>query len=111
MTIRVRLNDATSLHRAVHNLTYAESITMAFVLGAGLGSILHFFFMLCLISIRHFGGCSSRTHAERRAARKARRAARREGVVRLEGEDDVKVVQEELPTYEEGESVKLVEKA
>ncbi len=84
---------------------------MAFVLGAGLGSILHFIFMIFLISIRYFR-CEGNTRAERRAARNAKRAARREGRVKLEGEEGVEIATEEvLPGYEEGESPKLVEKA
>ena len=80
---------------------------MAFVLGAGIGSILHIFFMVCLISVRHCrGGGASRV--ERRAARKARRAARREGRVRLEGEN---AVQEVLPSYDDDAVAKLDEKA
>lgn len=82
---------------------------MAFVLGAGIGSILHFIFMIFILTIRLFR-CNRTTWAERRAGRKARRAARRavrrEGRVRLEGEEA-----EVLPSYAEGETAKLVEKA
>ena len=98
------------LHRALHNLKSAESIAFAFVLGAGIGSILHLIFMLFLISFRHFR-CARPDRAERRAARKARRAARREGGVKLRGEEGEVVESESLPSYEEGEGAKLVEKA
>jgi len=95
-----------SLHRALHNLTPAESITMAFVLGTGIGSILHFIFMIFLISVRHFR-CNRGARAERRAACRARRAARREGTVRLEGEE---AVSEQLLVYQEGQAVQITEK-
>lgn len=94
------------LHRALHNLTPAESITMAFVLGTGIGSILHFIFMICLISMRHFR-CGGKNRAGRKAARKARRMARREDRVRLDGDETV----EEPPKYQEGEALEVVEKA
>ncbi len=114
---RLPSDSLTRLHRALLDLTPAEFITMAFVLGTGIGSILHFIFMICLISIRYFR-CDGKTRAERRAACKARRATRREernvkreGRVRLDGEEGGEVVGEELPSYEDGEGVKLDEKA
>lgn len=104
------------LHRAMLHLSPAEAITLAFVLGAGIGSIMHLIFMLFLISIRRIrgGGCRSvRSEArraarrERRQARKAAKAAKRVGEVRLEGEENEEV----LPSYEDNEGDRLVEKA
>lgn len=97
------------------HLSPPEAITLAFVLGAGIGSIMHLIFMLFLISIRRIrGGRSPRCEA-RRAARRERRQARkdakaaRNGGVRLEGEENVS--EEVLPSYADGEGDRLVEKA
>lgn len=101
------------------HLSPPEAITLAFVLGAGIGSIMHLVFMIFLISLRRIrghAGCrrSSASREERRAARKERRearkaakAAKKEGRVRLEGEEQEEV----LPSYAEGETDRLVEKA
>ncbi|EIW72960.1 hypothetical protein TREMEDRAFT_70870 [Tremella mesenterica DSM 1558] len=100
------------LHRALHHLSPAEAIAMAFVLGAGLGSILHFFFMLFLLSLRRLrGGCKSRE--ERRAARAERRAlrkARKAGRVALPV-TPIEEGEEVLPAYGDVETDNLVEKA
>ncbi|WVW81271.1 hypothetical protein I302_103262 [Kwoniella bestiolae CBS 10118] len=100
------------LHRALKNLKPLESICLAFVIGAGLGSIIHFFFMLFLLSFRYLrAGCPSRE--ERRARRAARHQARRErrkGSVRFA--DQVQVAEEEelLPAYEAATVVAVDEK-
>ncbi|WRT63212.1 uncharacterized protein IL334_000115 [Kwoniella shivajii] len=104
-TISARLN------RALKNLKPVESIALAFVIGAGLGSIIHFFFMIFLLSFRFFkAGCPNK--AERRARRAARRQARKagrtaEGVApstqhALEEEEAL------LPPYQEG-NIRLAE--
>jgi hypothetical protein len=101
------------------HLSPLEAIILAFVLGAGIGSIMHLIFMLFLISIRRIRGarsprCQARRAAkkERREARKAAKAAKRAGIngngqVRLEGEENEEV----LPSYADGEGDRLVEKA
>jgi hypothetical protein len=90
------------LHNALSHLNSYESLAMAFVLGAGLGSILHFFFMLFIISIRTIRYRRHTTREQRREARRTRRAARREGRVRLS--------EEELPEYVAAEEQEIVEK-
>jgi hypothetical protein len=99
----------------MRNLTPTESLALAFVLGAGIGSILHFFFMLFLLTVRRFR-CGK---ADRRARREARRQARRqrkearralEGRVRLGEVADADIKEAEvLPAYDEGETGRLVE--
>ena len=99
------------LHRAISSLTPTEATALAFVLGAGIGSIMHLVFMLFLITIRRMRGLKYRSKEERRQARRASRAARavkKEGGVKL-AEDEV--VEEVLPGYGEGEGDRLVEKA
>ncbi|RSH83977.1 hypothetical protein EHS25_005222 [Saitozyma podzolica] len=86
------------LHRAMRNLRPTEALALAFVLGAGLGSIIHFCFMVLLLTVRRFQ-CRGMTREERRARRHARREERRlrkeerraarEGRVRLECEDSI----------------------
>ena len=97
------------LHRAISSLTPTEATALAFVLGAGIGSIMHLIFMLFLITIRRMRGLKYRSKEERRQARRAGRAARafkKEGGVKLAEE-----VVEVLPGYGEGEGDRLVEKA
>ncbi|ORY26487.1 hypothetical protein BCR39DRAFT_540931 [Naematelia encephala] len=107
------------LHRALYNLTPTESISLAFVLGAGIGSILHFIFMICLLSLRFFrsGSCAERRTArrERRRLRKEAKRAQREGDVVLagaEGGGDGDVLpsyeEDQTPSYEERETQRLV---
>lgn len=105
----------------MRNLCPTEALALAFVLGAGLGSIIHFCFMVLLLTVRRFR-CRGMTREERRARRHARREERRlrkeerraarEGRLRLEGEDSIvrddKAQGEVLPPYEEGEAVTLV---
>lgn len=55
---------------------------MTFVIGAGIGSITHMFFMLTLLLVRRIK-CGRLSKEER----EARRATRSEGRIRLEGED------------------------
>jgi hypothetical protein len=93
------------------HLSPAEAIALAFVLGAGIGSILHLVFMLFLLSIRRVrGGRLSRE--QRRQARRERRAARRDNtaVAVAEFPKDLKEV-EVVPGEGEGEGDQLVEKA
>ena len=98
------------------HLSPPEAITLAFVLGAGIGSIMHLVFMLFLISIRRLRGvrrsrgCEAR-RAERRQRKEARRAAKREGRLRLTDDNSTQQGQEVLPSYAEGEADRLVEKA
>lgn len=110
------------LHRAMLHLSPPEAVTLAFVLGAGIGSIMHLIFMVFLISIRRIRGARGMSCAERRQARRERREARRavkaakkQGKVRLEGAEHEHQLQhqheEVLPSYAEGESDRLVEKA
>lgn len=91
------------IHRAIWTLRPAEALAIAFVVGAGLGSIVHFFFMLLLLGMRRMVCGSKEARRARRAARreerrqrKAQRWARKsdEGKIRLVGED-------ELPEYVE----------
>lgn len=106
--------DLNRLGRALKALHPTEAIAVAFVFGAGVGSILHVIFMIFLITIRLLRGGKTSTCAERRAARKARRAERKAikaGGVRLEGEEGVATSEEVLPSYAEGETDRLVEKA
>ncbi|ORX35115.1 hypothetical protein BD324DRAFT_633930 [Kockovaella imperatae] len=106
------------LNHALKSLKPAESLSLAFVLGAGIGSLLHLFFMVLLLTIRRLrgGSCAERkaarrerraAKAERRAARKAAKAAGKKGGVRLESGDEDEV----LPAYGEEEHERLVEKA
>ncbi|KAK6904706.1 hypothetical protein I204_06695 [Kwoniella mangroviensis CBS 8886] len=90
------------LHRALKNLKPIESICLAFVIGAGLGSIIHFFFMLFLLSFRYLrAGCPSRE--ERRARRQARRERRKaSGSVRFADQVEIAEQEELLPPYEAG---------
>lgn len=113
------------LHRAMMHLSAPEAITLAFVLGAGIGSIMHLIFMLCLISIRRLRGgglCHRSARCEvwraerqkRREARKAAKAAKREGRLRLDDSNTTAQPgggEEVLPSYAEGEADRLVEKA
>lgn len=97
------------------HLSPAEAIALAFVLGAGIGSILHLVFMLFLLSIRRIrGGRLSREQSreQRRQARRERRAARRDNtaVAVAEFPKDLKEV-EVVPGEGEGEGDQLVEKA
>jgi len=106
------------LQKAISSLTPTEATIFAFVIGAGIGSILHLIFMLFLISIRRMRGLKSKSRQERREARKVRRQARIDkitkavtsrlggGSVRLEGGEG-----EVLPAYGEGEGDRLVQKA
>jgi len=110
------------LHHALRHLTPSEAITMAFVMGAGIGSILHFVFMLFLLGARRWR-CSPQEREERRAIRKANKAARKaeraerkaarkadraerkalkHGSIKLEGEDV-------LPGYAESEAREVIE--
>lgn len=74
------------------NLSPTESMIIAFVLGAGIGSIIHMIFMILLITFRVM-----------------RRSSKREGRVRLE-QDQVEA--EILPGYEESvTAVVISEKA
>lgn len=98
----------------MRNLRPAESLALAFVLGAGLGSILHMVFMLTLLLSRRIK-CGRLTKEERQARRQARRQRRadkkaaKKGGVRLEGDDEAicvlraPEVEEGLPRYEDGE--------
>jgi hypothetical protein len=99
-----------SLQRAISSLTPTEATIFAFVIGAGIGSILHLIFMLILISIRRMRGLKCKSREESREARRARRAARAAsksgGAVKLVGGAG-----EVLPAYGEGEADRLVEKA
>lgn len=67
--------DDTRLQRALRALTPVEALIVAFVLGSGIGSILHFIFMLCLLAIRK---CRAATRANGQTQRSA---------LILEGED------------------------
>ena len=96
----------SSLQRAISSLTPTEATIFAFVIGAGIGSILHLIFMLFLISIRRMRGLKCKSRQERREARRARREAGAEGAVKLVGGEG-----EVLPAYGEGEGDRLVEKA
>ncbi|WVF66544.1 hypothetical protein IAT40_001284 [Kwoniella sp. CBS 6097] len=122
---RMAKSVAGRLHRALKNLKPAESIALAFVIGAGLGSILHFIFMLFLISIRSFR-CGRRSRIALRdgdgngyegmtweEARRARKMARKEARKARKAERKVRRAQNQpegelLPAYEEGEQVRLV---
>ena len=99
------------LHHALHNLSVAEAFTMALVLGAGVGSILHFFFMVLLLSMRRWR-CRSD------ARRQARAALGRIVLVDADEKAAIPVVAgqeardgEVLPSYEDHETARLVEKA
>ncbi|WWC97565.1 hypothetical protein V866_004449 [Kwoniella sp. B9012] len=96
------------LHRALKNLKPIESICLAFVIGAGLGSIIHFFFMLFLLSFRYFrSGCPSRE--EKRARRQARRERRKaSGSVRFADQVEVAEQEDLLPPYEAGTAPDVV---
>ncbi|WVQ82892.1 hypothetical protein IAT38_005028 [Cryptococcus sp. DSM 104549] len=109
------------LHRALKHLTHAESIALALVTGAGIGSILHFILMIVILTVRRLRSSPEdrlSRRAARRAARKARKDARKaakHGALYLAGEEHVpgqveKVVvhDEELPVYDEGEDAHLV---
>jgi hypothetical protein len=84
-----------------------------FVLGAGIGSLLHLVFAMIFITVRMLrsqgGSCAARRAARREArrVRKEERKARKAGGIRLEGEENDEV----LPSYAEGETDRLVEKA
>jgi hypothetical protein len=92
-----------SLQRAISSLTPTEATIFAFVIGAGIGSILHLIFMLFLISVRRMRGLKCKSRQERR---EARAASKSEGALKLVGGEG-----EVLPAYEEGEGDRLVEKA
>ena len=83
---------------------------MTFVLGAGVGSILHFIFMIMLITIRVCRG-KKLSCAERRAARQARREARKAGGVKLDSAEGGTQTEEVVPCYSDSEQAALVEKA
>ena len=104
------------LHRALLHLSAPEAIAMAFVLGAGLGSILHFFFMVFLLFVRRMrvgraGRREARAQrkAERRAARATRKAERK--AAKAAKYNTASVSEETLPAYEDEETDRLVEKA
>ncbi|OCF34882.1 hypothetical protein I317_05130 [Kwoniella heveanensis CBS 569] len=118
---RMAKSVAGRLHRALKNLKPAESIAMAFIIGAGLGSILHFIFMLFLLSVRSFrcGARRSRialrddhegmTWEEARRARKmARKEARKARKAERKAQKHGQAHGELLPAYEEGEGARLV---
>ncbi|WWC67303.1 uncharacterized protein I206_101211 [Kwoniella pini CBS 10737] len=95
------------LHKALGNLKPIESIVLAFVIGAGLGSIIHFFFMLFLLTFRYFkAGCPSKEERRsrrlaRKEARKAKKAERRGLILSsnsIQGQDGEE--EELLPAYE-----------
>ena len=98
------------LERALSSLTPTEATIFAFVIGAGIGSILHLIFMLFLITTRRMRGLKCKSRQERREARRARREARAasksEGALKMVGGEG-----EVLPAYGEDEGGKLVEKA
>lgn len=99
------------LGKALRSLTPTEGIAVMFVLGAGLGSLIHFVFAVIFLTVRRIRGGKS-TCAERRAARKTRRAARKAakaGPIALDGSENEN--EEVLPSYAEGETAPLVEKA
>lgn len=75
------------LHRALHALSPSESIVLALVLGAGLGSILHFVLILLVMVYRRVTGATSQGHLQL-----------------PENQVEVEVEGERLPAYEEGES-------
>ncbi|WVR09716.1 hypothetical protein IAU60_006792 [Kwoniella sp. DSM 27419] len=113
---------AGRLHRALKNLKPHESFVVAWIIGAGLGSIIHCLFMVCLLVFRRFtkrtGTCTSirQDKKARRAARKAERKAKRAerktracGAIRLAGED-LFPGQEALPAYTDEPGAKLKEK-
>ncbi|KAL7420383.1 hypothetical protein Q5752_005353 [Cryptotrichosporon argae] len=64
---------AARLHRALLHLAPTEALTLAFVLGAGLGSLVHLAFMLALLAARALR--TPATDEERELRREARRAA------------------------------------
>ena len=84
-----------------------------FVLGAGIGSLFHLVFAMVFITVRVLrgkrGSCAARRAARRdaRRVRKEERRAKKAGGIRLEGEEHDEV----LPSYAEGETDRLVEKA
>jgi hypothetical protein len=98
--------DIHRLHRALNNLQPVEALALAFVLGAGLGSILHMIFAITFLAVRRL-----------RCGRK--RAIKLEEVVEQDGEvagrewvDEKAGEVERLPNYEESdEGDKLVVKA
>lgn len=66
----------------MRNLRPSESLALAFVLGAGMGSILHMLFMITLLLTRRLR-CRRSSKEEREQLR-----VEREGRVRLEGSDE-----------------------
>ncbi|WWC90194.1 uncharacterized protein L201_005127 [Kwoniella dendrophila CBS 6074] len=98
------------LQKALNNLKPFESIVLAFVIGAGLGSILHLFFMLCLLSFRYFKYGRSHSSREERISRRENRKSRKNGnSVRFADQVQYQEQEELLPAYEEqGENVGLV---
>ncbi|WVQ72248.1 hypothetical protein IAR50_001797 [Cryptococcus sp. DSM 104548] len=118
------------LHKALKHLSAVESTALAFVIGAGIGSLLHLFFISLVLFSRQFGFClgprfdkfgrrcshKSEEKRARRAAKKAERKARKEkrkagkieGTLRLEGEDRLGEA-EELPAYHDNEQAPLLD--
>jgi len=101
------------LHRAILHLTPPEAIALAFVLGAGIGSIMHLIFMFFLISIRRFRGQGrGKRCKERRERRRMRKEARKAAKLTRDGKIVLAEVEGEvLPSYQDGEGDRLVEKA
>ena len=100
------------LHRAILHLTPPEAIALAFVLGAGIGSIMHLIFMFFLISIRRFRGHGSGGCKERRERRRMRKEARKAAKLTRDGKIALAEVEGEvLPSFQDGEGDRLVEKA
>lgn len=91
------INDALRLHRAMRKLRPAECLALAFVMGAGLGSIIHMLFMAVLLAIRtiRYGRLSKEEHRAKRAGKRAKKNGR--GIIRLEGEDALGVSVERGP--------------
>jgi hypothetical protein len=103
------MRDLTArLHRANLHLTPPEAIALAFVLGAGIGSIMHLIFMFFLISIRRYRGQGRGRGLGVREERRERRRMRREARDKL---IKIKAQGEMLPSYQDGDGDRLVEKA
>jgi hypothetical protein len=109
LTLRIGIELISRLHRAMRNLRPAESLALAFVLGAGLGSIFHMLFMVTLLLTRRIR-CGRMSKEERRARRAERRARRSAGAIRLEGEDVICILRASGPEAVEQE-VQEVEQA
>ena len=111
--------DLSRLNHALKSLRPAESLSLAFVIGAGIGSLLHLFFMIIVLSVRRLR-CGSHSCSEARAARRAARLARsteraERKAARKLAKNEAKGVRfadddgEVLPAYGEGEQDRLVE--